>query len=77
MTSQLLGTGIYVLIPGTDDITVAMLMAGCGQVGPVEGEWRVGEDPLVGEAEATGRDPWPLHPTHHDSKSIIHNMITL
>jgi hypothetical protein len=48
---------VPVLIPGTDDITVAMLMAGCGQVGPVEGEGRVGEDPLVGEAEATGRDP--------------------
>jgi hypothetical protein len=40
-------------VPGADDVTVAVLMAGCGEVTPVEGEGGVGENPLVGQAEAS------------------------
>ena len=37
-------------------------MAGGGEVGPVEGEGGIGEDPLVGgEAEAARGDARPVH----------------
>ena len=53
---------VAVVVPGADDVTVAVLMAGRGEVGPVEGEGGVGEDPLVGgEAEAARGDARPVH----------------
>jgi hypothetical protein len=38
-----------------------VLMAGCWEVTPVEGEGGVGENPLVGQAEASSRDPGSVH----------------
>jgi hypothetical protein len=57
------------LVPGTDDVTVAMLMAGSGEVTPVEGEGGVGENPLVGQAVASSRDPGSVHPKQ---QNIVH-----
>ncbi len=55
-------TVVAMLVPGADDVAVAVLMAGSGELTPVEGEGGIGENPLVGQAEASSRDPGSVHP---------------
>jgi hypothetical protein len=45
-------------------------MAGSGEVTPVEGEGGVGENPLVGQAEASSRDTGSVHPAKQNEISI-------
>jgi hypothetical protein len=45
-------------------------MAGSGEVTPVEGEGGVGENSLVGQAEASSRDPGSVHPVKQNKISF-------